>query len=174
MAKISFNKITPIKKVEPKNIMIGENEIIIEQYLPMEDKAAFVERILNAVIDDTGFINPMRLDVMFNIELVKTYTNISITDKMMENPAKVYDLLVLNNILSEVLSNIPEEEYEDLFSHVSECAEHTVGYLNSFAGMIKNITENYNTTEMNVENIMNTLGDPKQIGLVKDILDKIG
>ena len=53
-------------------------------------------------------------------------------------------------------------------------AWHTVDYLNSFAGMIKNITANYDATKMNVEDIMNTLGDPNQIGLVKDILDKIG
>ena len=174
MAKISFNKLTPIKSVDPTIVTIGENEITVERYLPMADKAAFVERVLNTVIDDTGFINPMRLDVMFHIELIKTYTNISITEKMMENPSKVYDLLVLNHILSSVLEVIPEEEYEDLMNDVSECAEHTVGYLNSFAGMIKNITTNYDSTKMNVEEIINTLGDPNQIGLVKDILDKIG
>ena len=174
MAKISFNKLTPIKGVEPTTITIGENEITVERYLPMADKAAFVERVLNTVIDDTGFINPMRLDVMFHIELIKTYTNISITDKMMENPSKVYDLLALNNILSSVLEVIPEEEYEDLMNDVGECAKHTVDYLNSFAGMIKNITTNYDSTKMNVEEIISTLGDPNQIGLVKDILDKIG
>ena len=174
MAKISFNKLTPIKSVEPTTITIGENEIIVERYLPMADKAAFVERVLNVVIDDTGFINPMRLDVMFHIELIKTYTNISITEKMMENPSKVYDLLILNNVLSAVLEAIPEEEYEDLIDNITECAKHTVDYLNSFAGMIKNITTNYDTTKMNVEEIMNTLGDPNQVGLVKDILDKIG
>lgn len=174
MAKISFNKLTPIKSVDATTITIGENEIIVERYLPMADKAAFVERVLNAVIDDTGFINPMRLDVMFHIELIKTYTNISITEKMMENPSKVYDLLILNNVLSAVLEAIPEEEYEDLIDNITECAKHTVDYLNSFAGMIKNITTNYDTTKMNVEEIMNTLGDPNQVGLVKDILDKIG
>ena len=174
MAKISFNKLTPIKSVEPITITIGENEIIVERYLPMAEKGAFAERVLNAVIDDTGFVNPMRLDVMFHIELVKTYTNISITEKMMENPAKVYDMLIINNILSAVLEAIPNEEYEDLINDVDECACHTVNYLNSFAGMMKNITANYGTTEMNVEKIMQTLGDPNQIGLVKDILDKIG
>lgn len=174
MAKISFNKLTPIKSVEPTIVTIGENEITVERYLPMADKAAFVERVLNAVIDDTGFINPMRLDVMFHIELIKTYTNISITDKMMENPSKVYDLLMLNHILSAVLEAIPEEEYEDLMNDIGECAKHTVDYLNSFAGMIKNITTNYDTTKMNVEEIMQTLDDPEKVGLVKDILDKIG
>ena len=92
----------------------------------------------------------------------------------MENPSKVYDLLALNNILSSVLEVIPEEEYEDLMNDVGECAKHTVDYLNSFAGMIKNITTNYDSTKMNVEEIISTLGDPNQIGLVKDILDKIG
>lgn len=174
MAKISFNKLTPIKSIDPTIITIGENEITVERYLPMADKAAFVERVLNAVIDDTGFINPMRLDVMFHIELIKTYTNISITDKMMENPSKVYDLLALNHVLSSVLEAIPEEEYEDLMNDVGECAKHTVDYLNSFAGMIKNIVANYDTTKMNVEEIMQTLDDPEKIGLVKDILDKIG
>ena len=174
MAKISFNKLTPIKSVDPTIVTIGENEITVERYLPMADKAAFVERVLNAVIDDTGFINPMRLDVMFHIELIKTYTNISITDKMMENPSKVYDLLMLNHILSAVLEAIPEEEYEDLMNDVGECAKHTVDYLNSFAGMIKNVVANYDATKMNVEEIMKTLDDPEKIGLVKDVLDKIG
>lgn len=174
MAKISFNKLTPIKSVEPTIVTIGENEITVERYLSMADKAAFVERVLNAVIDDTGFINPMRLDVMFHIELIKTYTNISITDKMMENPSKVYDLLVLNNVLSVVLEAIPEEEYEDLMNDVGECAKHTIDYLNSFAGMIKNVVANYDATKMNVEEIMKTLDDPEKIGLVKDVLDKIG
>ena len=174
MAKISFNKLTPIKSVDPTVITIGENEITVERYLPMADKASFVERVLNAVIDDTGFINPMRLDVMFHIELIKTYTNISITDKMMENPSKVYDLLMLNHILSAVLEAIPEEEYEDLMNDVGECAKHTVDYLNSFAGMIKNVVANYDATKMNVEEIMKTLDDPEKIGLVKDVLDKIG
>ena len=174
MAKISFNKLTPIKSVDAVTIMIGENEITVEQYLPMVDKAALIERVLNAVIDDTGYVNPMRLEIMFNIEVIKTYTNISITDKMMENPAKVYDMLILNNILGEVLSNIPKDEYEDLFNYVDESACHTVNYLNSFAGIIKNVTENYDATKMNVEDIMNTLDNPEKVGLVKDILDKIG
>jgi hypothetical protein len=174
MAKVSFNKITPIKNLEAKIVNIGENEITIEQYLPITEKADLIERVLNMVVDDTGFLNPIRLDTIFNIELIKAYTNISITEKMMENPAKVYDLLVLNDILSTVLSNIPEEEYEDLFSACSECAEHVVTHMNSFAGMMKTITENYGATKMNTEEIIKTLGDPNQIGLVKDILDKIG
>ena len=174
MAKISLNKITPIKSVDPITVMIGENEITIEQYLPINEKLAFTERVLAATLDDTGFLNPVRLDVYMNLEIIKTYTNISITDKMMENAPKTYDLLVLNGIFEQVISNIPEEEYNDLYDAVVDCAEHTIQYLNSFVGMMKTINSDYNLTKMNVDELMKTLDDPEKIGLVKNILDKIG
>lgn len=174
MAKISFNKLTPIKSVESTIITIGENEITVERYLPMADKAAFVERVLNAVIDDTGFINPMRLDVIFHIELIKTYTNISITDKMMENAAKTYDTLIMNGVLDAVIAAIPDEEYNELFDAIVDSGEHVIKYLNSFTGMMKTITADYNAAQMNVDKLMSDLGDPEKVGLVKDILDKLG
>ena len=66
MAKVSLNEITPIKSVDPVTVMIGENEITIEQYLPINEKLAFTERVLNATLDDTGFLNPVRLEVYMN------------------------------------------------------------------------------------------------------------
>lgn len=174
MAKVSLNKIAPIKSIEAINININDNEVSVKQYLPINDKLAFTERVLNATIDETGFLNPVRLEVYMNLEIIKTYTNISITDKMMEEAPKTYDLLILNGILEKVLESIPEEEYNELYNAVEECAEHAVAYLNSFAGMIKTISENYDATKINVEEIMNTLDNPEKVGLVKDILDKIG
>lgn len=174
MAKVSLSKIAPVKSVDPITIMIGESEVTIEQYLPINEKLALVERVLNATIDDTGFLNPVRLEVYMNLETIKTYTNISITDKMMENAPKTYDLLVLNGILEMVIGNIPEDEYNNLYDTIEDCVEHTVQYLNSFVGMMKTVTADYDATKMNVEDIMNTLDQPDKVGLVKDILDKIG
>ena len=174
MAKISFNKLTPIKEVEDKVIKIGDQEVTVIQYLPINDKLSIVERVLGNAIDDTGYLNPIRLEVFTNIEIIKTYTNISITDKMMENPTKVYDLMILNGILDKVIDAIPEDEYEDVFNAVIESGEHVVKYLDSFVGMMKTVTDSYKNTEMNVEKLMSDLGDPEKIGFVKDILDKIG
>lgn len=174
MAKISLNKLTPIKEIGNKIITIEGQDIIIEQYLPVNEKLALVERVLNMTIDDTGFFNPVRMEVFMSLEMVKTYTNISITDKMMENATKTYDLLVMNNILDQVIDAIPDEEFETVFETIEECAHHAVNYLNSFQGMMKTITENYDATKINVEEIMATLDQPDKVGLVKDILDKIG
>lgn len=174
MAKISLNKLITIRKVEPVTITINEQEVVIAQYLPMEEKAKFTEEILNRVVDETGFFNPARLETYFNIMIVKYYTNISITDKMLDEASKTYDLLEMNDIFAEVIHNIPEGEYEMLFETVEESAKHAVEYLNSFVGMLRTISADYSATKMNVDEILNTLGDPNQIGLVKDILDKIG
>ena len=155
-------------------ITINEQEIEVAQYMPIQDKLAMIERILNFTIDNTGFLNPVRLEVFTVLEIISTYTNINITDKMMENAPKTYDSLMINGVIDAIIEAIPEDEYNAVFDAIEDCAEHTVSYLNSFAGMIKTVTENYDATKMNVEEIMNTLDDPEKVGLVKDILEKIG
>lgn len=155
-------------------ITINEQEIEVAQYMPIQDKLAMIERILNFTIDNTGFLNPVRLEVFTVLEIISTYTNINITDKMMENAPKTYDSLMINGVIDAIIEAIPEDEYNAVFDAIEDCAEHTVSYLNSFAGMMKTVTENYDATKMNVEEIMNTLDDPEKVGLVKDILEKIG
>lgn len=174
MAKIAVNSITPVKKISPVTVTICEQPVEVVQYLPVNDKLALVERVMNYTIDDTGFFNPMRLEVYTLLEVVKTYTNISITAKMMEDAAKTYDILEMNGVFDAVIAAIPEGEYDTLFGAIEECTEHAVKYLNSFSGIMKTITQDYDATKMNVDEIMQTLNQPEKIGLVKDILDKIG
>jgi hypothetical protein len=174
LAKISVNKITPIKQVEPIMITINAYEIEVIQYMHIQDKLAMIERILNWTIDDTGFLNPVRLEVYTVLEIISTYTNINITDKMMENAPKTYDSFMINGVIDAIIEAIPEDEYNAIFDAIEDCAEHTVSYLNSFVGMMKTITEDYGATKMDIESLSNVLDDPDKIGLVKDILEKIG
>lgn len=155
-------------------IIVNEQEIEVAQYMPIQDKLAMIERILNLTIDNTGFLNPVRLEVYTVLEIISTYTNINITDKMMENAPKTYDSLMINGVIDAIIEAIPEDEYNAVFDAIEDCAEHTVSYLNSFVGMMKTVTEDYSATKMNVDEMVNALGDPEQIGLVKDILEKIG
>lgn len=155
-------------------ITVNEQEIEVAQYMPIQDKLAMIERILNFTIDNTGFLNPVRLEVFTVLEIISTYTNINITDKMMENAPKTYDSLMINGVIDAIIEAIPEDEYNAVFDAIEDCAEHTVGYLNSFVGMMKTITEDYGATKMDIESLSNVLDDPDKIGLVKDILEKIG
>lgn len=174
MAKVSLKTVAPIKKVEPQIIKINEQDVEVVQYLPVNDKLALVERVLNLTIDDTGFLNPVRLEIYTILEIVKTYTNISITEKMIEEAHKTYDTLMINGILDTIIAAIPEDEYNAVFDAVEDCAEHSVKYLTSFVGMMKTISNDYDATKLNVDEIMKTLDQPDKVGLVKDILEKIG
>lgn len=174
MAKVSLNKITPIKKVDPITLNIGDSEIIVQQYLPIETKMAMMQDVLNAVIDETGHINPVRMEVFFNVYLLKYYTNISITDTMLGDPSKTYDLLIINDVLDMVIAQIPETEYTDVFDFIVEASENVMTYNNSILGILRNIAADYKNTEIDIDKIGQALNDPNQLTLVKNILEKMG
>lgn len=174
MAKVSLNKITPIKKVDPITLNIGDSEIIVQQYLPIETKMAMMQDVLNAVIDDTGHINPVRMEVFFNVYLLKYYTNISITDTMLGDPSKTYDLLIINDVLDTIIAQIPETEYADVFDFIVEASENVITYNNSVLGILRNVAADYKNTEIDIDKIGQALNDPNQLTLVKNILEKMG
>lgn len=174
MAKISLKDLTPIKSIPPQEIEINGKKVLVEQYLPLEKKAAMIERILANSVDETGFISPMRLAVFFRLEVVRCYSNISITDKMMEQPEKLFDQLVMNKVIGAVSCGMPTEEWEDIEKSVNKCAKAVQAYQNSFVGIMKAINKDYDATKLNVDEIMSTLDQPDKIGLVKEILEKIG
>lgn len=174
MAKVSLNKVTPIKNIDPKVINISGEEITVIQYLPMADKITFVENILAEVFDSTGLSSPIRTEVHFYLNLIKTYTNISITDKMMENAAKTYDLLEMNHIVETVIENIPEDEFEALFDYVSDTIEHLETYNTSMVGMMKTITQDYHSTEIDMEKIMSDLSKAENSETLQAVLENLG
>lgn len=174
MAKVSLNAITPIKKLDPVEVMINDQQVIVKQYLPVNEKLAVIEKVLNYSLDETGFFNPLRLEIFTVLAVIEAYTNISLTEKAWQDVMKTYDTLVMNNVIDEVIASIPEVEYDSLFDAIEESAMHTTQYITSFVGMMKTITNDYSATKMNVEEIMSTLNKPEEIGMLKDILEKIG
>lgn len=173
MAKVSLNKVTPIKNIDPKVINIGGESITVIQYLPMNDKITFVEEIVNEVFDSTGLSSPIRTEVHFYLNLIKTYTNISITDKMIENAAKTYDALELNGIIATVIENIPEEEYNSLFDYVNDTIEHIEMYNTSIAGMIKTVTQDYQNVNIDMDKILANLNEVEGSETLRGVLENL-
>jgi hypothetical protein len=54
--------------------------------------------------------------------MLKTYTNISFTEKQLENIPKLYDLITLNHIWDEIKKYIPIIEQENIWNNVCELA----------------------------------------------------
>lgn len=173
MAKVSYTKLTPIKKIEPINITINNVEISVIQYLPIDEKTDLISEVLNNVIDLTGQYNPVRFKVWFEVMMIKYYTNISITDKLLENISKLYDALEQNKVISQVLAAIPEEEYTDIYSAAEDCAHNIVDYNTSLLGMVQAINTDYQLTKSDIDQTVEKIENPENLTLVKNILEKI-
>jgi len=92
----------------------------------------------------------------------------------LEEIPKLYDLLEINNIFDTIINNIPVKEYENIINMINDDADRLSKHLNSFVGMVKTIQQDYDATQLNVDKLMQTLGDKESVGLVKDILENIG
>ena len=113
MAKVPFSKLqASINGCDTKNSYHNKNgeEVYYEvrYYLPIKEKLDLVSRIINQSLDDNGFYNPMRVKIFMTLEIIYAYTNLSFTEKMKEDPFKLYDILVSTGIFQDVLNVIAE------------------------------------------------------------------
>lgn len=174
MAKVSLTKIAPIKNGDIKEVEINGQKIQVRQYLSTKEKIALTERVLAGAFDESNRYSMFRLNILMEIEIIKTYTNLNITEKYMEDLPGLYDLLVLNKIIAQINEHIPEEELIELRSKIYDEADNLEHYLNSLVGIIKTISTDYNTTQINVDELSAKLNNPEAFQMVKEILDKIG
>lgn len=174
MAKVAFSKLGLKKQNEVKTIIINEQNIEIKQYLPVNDKLALIGRVLTAAQDDNNFLNPIKLEVIGTIEIIMTYTNINFTEKQKEDLSKLYDLCDENNITNLIIAAIPETEYNFILQGIEDTAKALYDYHTSVLGILESVATDYSNLELDASNIQKLIGDPQNLGLLKDILTKIG
>lgn len=172
--KPTFAKMGLKINTDIKVVTIGEQEIEVKQYLPINDKLELIGRVLTLSADDNNFANPIKLDVFTNLELVFTYTNIQFTEKQKEDLVKLYDILESNKIFDVIVQAIPSSEYEAILEGVELCADAVYTYRNSVLGILDMISQDYKNLDMDASNIQAKLADPDNMALLKDILTKLG
>ena len=156
------------------NISIGDQQIEVKQYLPINDKLVLISNIINQAADENNFANPIKLDVFAALEIVFSYTNIVFTDKQKEDLIKLYDVLESNNVFNTVISAIPEAEYKSIVEGIDACAQAIYTYRNSALGIMESITQNYDALNLDVEKLQESLGDEKNLAFLKEVLTKMG
>ena len=175
MAKVSFTKLNKIKSLEPIDIKIGEETISVIQYLPLEKKLAIMQNIIQqAGNNEEGFYNIVKLTVFYTIEMLRAYTNISFTEKQLEDPQKLYDIIVLNKIWDTVKQSIPEDEVNYIWENTCALAREITDYNHSALGILKLAKEDYSDLELDVNDLTNTLTQSENnLNLVKGLLTKL-
>ena len=173
MAKVSFTKLGLKKNEEIKTIKFNDIEIEVKQYLPTNDKLALISNVINNS-HSTNYANPVLIEVMGSLEIIYTYTNINFTDKQKEDPMKLYDLLNSSGLIDAIVSAIPQVEYETVIDGISDTVEAVYAYENSAMGILNTISKDYSNLELDATKISEKLSDEKNLGLLKEVVTKLG
>ena len=174
MAKISLTKLNKIKSLEPVDIKIGEETISVVQYLPLEKKLTIMQNIIEqAGNNEEGFYNIVKLTVFYTIEMLRAYTNISFTEKQLEEPQKLYDIIVLNNIWNEVKKVIPQSELTDMWENTCALAREITEYNHSALGILNLLSNDYDNLSLDTTDMANKLSNVDNLKMLREILTKL-
>ena len=134
--------------------------INVLQYLPIRDKYDLVMITLENAKEDAIY-NPLKIDYFFHLYLVYMYTDISFTEKQREDPEKIYDTLVSNGIMDEVIKLIPDSEYKYLMEMVEDMAANLAEYNSRAGGAIRSLINDLPNQAEQFGKIMDSF-DPEQ------------
>ena len=174
MVKVSLTKLNKIKSLDPIDIKIGEETISVVQYLPLEKKLAIMQNIIEqAGNNEEGFYNIVKLTVFYTIEMLRVYTNISFTEKQLEDPQKLYDIIVLNNIWETVKDSIPEKERDYIWDNTCALAREITEYNHSALGILNLLSNDYDNLSLDTTDMVNKLSNVDNLKMLREILTKL-
>lgn len=174
MSKIGFTKLSLKRKNEVKTITINNNQIEIKQYLPVNEKLDLIARVINGAHDQNNFPNPIKIEVIGTLEMIMAYTNISFTEKQKEDIPKLYDLLEENGVIKDIISQIPEDEYNFIIDGINKTVDAVYTYNNSVLGILESISQDYSNLDFDIQKLQNDIANPENLKLVKEVLTKLG
>lgn len=174
MAKIGFTKLSLKRKNEVKTITINNNQIEIKQYLPVNEKLDLIARVINGAHDQNNFPNPIKIEVIGTLEMIMAYTNISFTEKQKEDIPKLYDLLEENGVIKDIISQIPEDEYNFIIDGINKTVDAVYAYNNSILGILESVSQDYSNLDFDIQKLQNDIANPENLKLVKEVLTKLG
>ena len=179
MAKVPFSKLQAcINGSDCQNFYYNrageEVRYEVRHYLPIKEKLELVSKIINQSVDDNGFYNPMKVKLYTVLEVVYAYTNLSFTDKMKEDPFKLYDILVSTGIFADIVAVIRENDWKEIQENIWTTIDNIYKYKNSIMGILDAVTNDYNDLNLDATEIQKKLADSDNIELLKSVLTKLG
>jgi hypothetical protein len=175
MAKVSFTKLGLKANQEVKIIEWNEQKIEVKQYISVQEKLELISNVINMAHDGVNnYSNPVKVDTFTALEILDYYTNINFTEKQREDLVKIYDLFKGTGLLDAIIKAIPEEEYSSLISGVYRSIEAIYAYHNSVLGILDAIGTDYENLSLDADELKEKLANPEQLGLLRNVLDKLG
>ena len=138
MAKVSFSKLNLKADKSTHTINVNGVDIEIVNYLSVED----INEIIAATLQksyENGIYNPLKVDVYKTLHIIYMCTNLTFTDKQLEDEGKLYDLLEANNIIPEILSSINRIDLNIIDRYLNQTIEKMEKYNNTVASILNDL-----------------------------------
>lgn len=174
MAKVSFNKLDLKKNQEVITLKYNNIEFEVRKYLPIEEKLELISKVISNSADKNNFYNAPKGHVFTTLGIVEYYTNINFTEKQLEDPQKLYDLIVGNGLDILILNAIPAKEIMFIESNIEKIANGYYDYRHSTLGIIETISQDYNNLNFDTSELQKNIADPNNLELLRSILSKLG
>ena len=160
MAKLSLNKLglNKIPSTEKETFKFNEQEVEVIQYLPIDEKVALIERIVNASLEtDEKFINPCKVNVYMYVEIILAYSNISLTETQKKDLNKVYDAFCASNFIGYFRAHMDDREWDYVTNSVWEILDNMIKYRNSALGILDTVSQDYSSLDFDATKIQQEL-----------------
>lgn len=144
-----------------KEISFGENVVLVQETLPLAEKVAIIQDIVNDyVVAEEYYFNPLKLRILAEIKTIQASTNIKIDEDDILN-----DVYALHDKLrkSGLLDLLKFTDYQEIVSWSYECAEALCKFRSSFRGFLEEMNIKTNDNLLEGENQLTSL-----LAMVKD------
>lgn len=178
MAKVPFSKLQA--SINGSDCLLSyynkageEIKYEVKYYLPIKEKMDLISNIVNKSVDDNGFYNPVLVKMNMVLEVIYAYTNLSFTDKMKEDPYKLYDVLVSTDIFTDIVNVIRDKDWKEINDNTWIVIDNVYKYKNSIMGILDTLKTDYSSLEFDATAIQEQLANPENMQLVKDVLTRL-
>ena len=145
----------------------------VKSYIPLQKKMEIVQNIVQAAFNNNAnYANPGLVDVYFWIEIVKNYTDIEIPNNM--DYSDIYDILESNQLIGQISHAISSTEISDIRNYLHETIKGIYKYNNSAAGIIANMSADYDQLSLDADQIRQKIGDKEGLEFLQEVLSKLG
>ena len=174
MAKVAFSKLKCKINDTEMPVQIGEETIMVKQYLPIQEKLGLIGRVIELAHDqDYSFSNPVKAQVFADLEIVFAYTNLTFTEKQKEDLPKLYDMLVSSGVIAKIVETIPKDEITILMQGINDSLEALYKYQNSIFGILDTIKTDYEDLNLDIEALTKNLQGLNNLDMVKGLLTNL-
>lgn len=142
------------------------------KYMPVRQKMTMIEEIVNDANANNNFINTLKMEIYCSIYLIMRYYGLELEGNYTENEIpELYDDMKTSGLLDYLYNNIPTEERKFISEHLYSIAEEIFKYRNSAVGIVETLSDKFNTTNMNADEILAKINEMKTL---KDIAPLLG